>query len=141
VHVVCERTLVVGVTGRTTGVRSSVDAKYSSFLHSVQVGSGAYPASYPIDTVGYFHGDKTVGSRRRPFSIQYRGQEWWSYTSVPPYVFIVWCLIKHRDNLPCLKRTSAKNCVSGITIMHQFLHHHRNVLTHSSKIAQTQNLV
>jgi hypothetical protein len=22
----------------------------------------------------------------------------WSYTSTPPYVFLVWCLVKHRDN-------------------------------------------
>jgi hypothetical protein len=22
----------------------------------------------------------------------------WSYTSIPPYVFMVWCLVKHRDN-------------------------------------------
>jgi hypothetical protein len=22
----------------------------------------------------------------------------WSYTSTPPYVFIAWCLVKHRDN-------------------------------------------
>jgi hypothetical protein len=28
-----------------------------------------------------------------------RGQEWWSYTSTPPYVFMTWCLlIKNRDN-------------------------------------------
>jgi hypothetical protein len=32
-----------------------------------------------------------------------RGMKWpvtsieWSYTSTPLYVFIVWCLIKHRD--------------------------------------------
>jgi hypothetical protein len=28
--------------------------------------------------------------------IKCRGKEWWSYTSTPPYVFIAWCLIKHR---------------------------------------------
>jgi hypothetical protein len=22
----------------------------------------------------------------------------WSYTSTPPYVFMAWCLVKHRDN-------------------------------------------
>jgi hypothetical protein len=22
----------------------------------------------------------------------------WSYTSTPQYVFMVWCLVKHRDN-------------------------------------------
>jgi hypothetical protein len=24
----------------------------------------------------------------------------WSYTSTPRYVFMAWCLVKHRDNLP-----------------------------------------
>jgi hypothetical protein len=23
----------------------------------------------------------------------------WSYTSTPQYVFMAWCLVKHRDNL------------------------------------------
>jgi hypothetical protein len=27
-----------------------------------------------------------------------RGQEWWNYTSTPPYVFMEWCLIKDRNN-------------------------------------------
>jgi hypothetical protein len=30
-------------------------------------------------------------------SIYCRGQEWWSYNSTPPYVFMACCLIKHRD--------------------------------------------
>jgi hypothetical protein len=25
-------------------------------------------------------------------------QNVWSYTSTPPYIFMVWCLIKHRDS-------------------------------------------
>jgi hypothetical protein len=31
-------------------------------------------------------------------SIYYQGQEWWSYSSTPSYVFMAWCLIKHRYN-------------------------------------------
>jgi len=26
----------------------------------------------------------------------------WRYTSTPPYVFMVWCLIKHRVNFTCI---------------------------------------
>jgi hypothetical protein len=27
-----------------------------------------------------------------------KGREWWSYTSTHPYVFMAWCLSKHRNN-------------------------------------------
>jgi hypothetical protein len=29
---------------------------------------------------------------------QCRGQECWSYTSSPPYIFIPWCLVTHKHN-------------------------------------------
>jgi len=25
----------------------------------------------------------------------------WRYTSIPQYMFVVWCLVKHRDNFTC----------------------------------------
>jgi hypothetical protein len=34
-----------------------------SLLHSVQTGSGAHPASYPMGTGGSFPGGKAVGAR------------------------------------------------------------------------------
>jgi hypothetical protein len=36
-----------------------------------------------MGTWGYFPEDKVAG----------RGQEWWSYTFTPQYVFMVWCLV------------------------------------------------
>jgi hypothetical protein len=27
-----------------------------------------------------------------------RSKNAWSYTSTPPYVFMAWCFVKHRDN-------------------------------------------
>jgi hypothetical protein len=37
----------------------------------------------------------------------------WSYTSWPPYVFMAWCLVQHRDNCtftwPCEPRGSPAN--------------------------------
>jgi hypothetical protein len=49
-----------------------------------------------------FPGDKTAGGGggglKLPLTYIYRiGQEWWSYSSTPPYDFMPWCLIKHRD--------------------------------------------
>jgi hypothetical protein len=43
-----------------------------SLLHSVQTGSGACPASYQMGTRDDFLG----------------GQEWWTYTFTPLYVFM-----------------------------------------------------
>jgi hypothetical protein len=60
-----------------------------SFLHSVQTGSGTQPASYPMGTGGSFPGGKAAGAWSWPLtSIQCRGQDRWSYTSTPPYVFM-----------------------------------------------------
>jgi hypothetical protein len=36
--------------------------KGSFVLHSAYTGCRAHPASYPVDTVGYFHGDKAAGA-------------------------------------------------------------------------------
>jgi hypothetical protein len=40
--------------GLTAEVRFSTGTREFSLLHSVQTGSEAYPASYPIGTVGSF---------------------------------------------------------------------------------------
>jgi hypothetical protein len=48
--------------------------------------SGVYP-SCPLDTEKSFPGGKAA----RVWSW---GQEWWSYISTPPYVFMAYCLIK-----------------------------------------------
>jgi hypothetical protein len=39
-----------------------IPAKGFSLLHNVQTGFGAFPASYPIGTLGDFHGGKTAGA-------------------------------------------------------------------------------
>jgi hypothetical protein len=36
------------------------------------------------------------GDRLRPSSAELKNV--WSYISTPQYVFIAWCLVKHRDN-------------------------------------------
>jgi hypothetical protein len=35
----------------------------------------------------------------------------WSYTSIPPYILMAWCLIKHRDNFTTDGVTTEENCL------------------------------
>jgi hypothetical protein len=60
---------------------------------------GAVLASYPMGTRGSFRGVKRPGreaDHSPPSSAEVRNA--WSYTSSPQYVFMAWCLVKHRDN-------------------------------------------
>jgi len=68
-------------------------------LHRVQTGSGAYTASYPMDTGGLSMGVKRPGreSNSSPQSSA-KCKNAWSYTSTFPYVFMTWCLVKHRNS-------------------------------------------
>jgi hypothetical protein len=61
-----------------------------SLLDSVQTGPGAHPAPCPLGIGGNFPGGKAVGAWSWPLtSIYCWGQEWWSCTSTPSYVFMV----------------------------------------------------
>jgi hypothetical protein len=58
------------------------------------------PASYPVGTEGPFPGVKRPvleADRSPPSSTEVKNV--WSYTSTTQYVFTVWYLVKHRDNL------------------------------------------
>jgi hypothetical protein len=71
----------------------SQQRQYLSLLHSIQAGSGAHPASCRIGTRCSFLGGKAGGgvklNHSSPFtSIWCRIQEGWSYTSIPPYIFM-----------------------------------------------------
>jgi hypothetical protein len=49
-----------------------------------------------MDTGGCFPGVRAAVSWSWPQnSILWQGQEWWSYTSTPPYVFMVWRLLTY----------------------------------------------
>jgi hypothetical protein len=71
---------------------------------TVQTGSGAHPASYPMGTGSSFPGGKAVGAWSWPLtSIQCRGQRMrGGIPPLPQYVFMAWCLVKHRDNFTFL---------------------------------------
>jgi hypothetical protein len=76
-----------------------------SLHHRVQTGSGAHPASYPMGTGRSFSGVKQLGyeaDHSPPSSAEVKNV--WNDTSIPQYVFMAWCLVKHGDNftLPLL---------------------------------------
>jgi hypothetical protein len=58
-----------------------------------------HPASYPMGIRDSFVGVKRPGrdADHSPPSIA-EVKNAWSYTFTPQYVFMVWCLVKHRDN-------------------------------------------
>jgi hypothetical protein len=58
-----------------------------------------HPASYPMGTGTLSLGVKRPGceaDHSLPSSAEVKNA--WSYTSTPQYVFMAWCLVKHRDN-------------------------------------------
>jgi len=75
---------------RAGGVRFPTRTGNFSLLHHVQTGSG--PTQPPIQLI---LGDLSPGRKQgREVVHPYLA---WSYTSTPPYVFMVWYLVKHRD--------------------------------------------
>jgi hypothetical protein len=67
--------------------------------YGVQSGSGEQPASYRIAP-----GLLSPGVKRPGREVHHSSQSnveiknIWIYTSTPPYVFMAWYLVKHRDN-------------------------------------------
>jgi hypothetical protein len=51
-----------GLDDGEIGVRIPVRSRIFSFLHVVQTGSGAHPASYPMGMWGSFPRDKAAGA-------------------------------------------------------------------------------
>jgi hypothetical protein len=88
-----------GLDDRDSRVRFPVGAGNFTLHHRVQNGSGAHPASYPMDTGDSFPGGKAAGheaDQSPPSSAGVKNA--WSYTSTPQYVFMAWYLVKHRDH-------------------------------------------
>jgi len=54
----------------TTGVRSLAEAGISSPRHRVQTGPGAHPASYSMNTGGFFPRDQATGASDRQLHLQ-----------------------------------------------------------------------
>jgi hypothetical protein len=81
----------IAATGWTTegSVLESRWGQEFSFLHVVQAGSGAHPASYPMGTGALSPGVKRSGreaDHSTPTSAEVK--KTWVYTSTPPYAFM-----------------------------------------------------
>jgi hypothetical protein len=73
-----------------------------SLSYRVQTGSGAQPASYPIETEGYSPRlNRTWREIDHAPSTSAEAKNEWIYNSTPPYVFMAWSEIKHQGQL-CL---------------------------------------
>jgi hypothetical protein len=84
--------------GRMIGVRFPAGAGNFSLRHHVQTGTEAHPASCAIGTGIPSLGVKRLGreaAHSPPSSAEVKNA--WSYNSTPQYVFMAWCLVKHRD--------------------------------------------
>jgi hypothetical protein len=80
------------------GDRSSIpgQGRESSLLYSVQRFSLAHPAAHPLDIESIFVG----GRNSEPWSLvicSAKVKNAWHHNSTSPYVFVVWCWIKHMD--------------------------------------------
>jgi hypothetical protein len=85
-----------GLDDRGSRVRCPEGAENFSLYHRVQWGP---PTSYPMGTGALSLGMKRPGREADdspPSSAEIKNA--WSYTSTPPYVFMAWCVVKHRNN-------------------------------------------
>jgi hypothetical protein len=88
-----------GLDDRGSRVRFPAGAGNFSLRHRVQNVSGAHLAPYPMGTRGSFPGVKRPGreaDHSHPSSAEVKNA--WSYTSIPQYVFMAWCSVKHSEN-------------------------------------------
>jgi hypothetical protein len=125
------------------GVRIPEGAGNFFFRHRVQTSSGAHPTSYPMGNRGSFPGGTAAGgvkltTRLHPVP---RSENAWSYTSTPQYVFMAWCLVKHRDNFTFTfirlhnvtwLSTRAMLLLSSVPYLTQRSNHHISFLKNSS---------
>jgi hypothetical protein len=89
-----------GLRAGWSRVRVPAGAGNFSFHHRVQTGSGTRPTSYPMGSRGSFPGGKAAGAWSWPLtSINTEVKNAWIYNSTPQYVFMAWCLVKHRDSI------------------------------------------
>jgi hypothetical protein len=86
-----------GLNDQGSRIRFPVRAGNFSLHHRVQNGSRAHPVSYPMGTKGSFRGVKATGAWSWPLPSSAEVKNAWSYTSTPQYVFMEWCLVKHRN--------------------------------------------
>jgi hypothetical protein len=95
--------------GWATGVEFLAGAEkgFSSLSNHIHIGSGVHPASYPMDNRDLFTRVKWLepeADHSPPSTTEVKNM--WRYISTPPYVFIMWCVISHRNSFTCTQPMS-----------------------------------
>jgi hypothetical protein len=102
-----------GLDDRGSRVRFPMGAGNSSLHHRVQNGSGTHPASIQWVPGALYLGVKRLGREADHLLASCTEvKNALSYTSTPQYVFMAWCLVKHRDNFPLLLPFSSSLYIS-----------------------------
>jgi hypothetical protein len=88
-------------------------------LHSIQTASAVHSTSSPISTSGPSHpGLKSLGHEGNDSApTSSKVKDAWNYTFTSPYIFMVQCLIRHREKFLChvyCVFTVAPNCTVSI---------------------------
>jgi hypothetical protein len=89
-----------GLDNRDSSVRFKAGAGNFSLHHRVQNGSATHTSSYPVGNGGYSLGVKWAereSDQSPPSSTEVKTCEE-LHLHTPQYVFMAWCLVKHRDN-------------------------------------------
>jgi hypothetical protein len=87
-----------GLDDRGSRVRFPAGAGNFYLHHRVQNGSGAHAAFYPMGTRDSFPGGKAAEAWLWPLYLVQRSRICGATPPLPQYVFMAWCLVKHRDN-------------------------------------------
>jgi hypothetical protein len=105
------------ITCWTAEIRLPAGARDFCLLNSVQTGSEALPASYPMGTGVSFRGSKAAAAWN------------WPLTSI-------WCRGGHRSRLLCIRYqcdSGGKTCIPSFNLLHQkLLTWHRDTMIHSN---------
>jgi hypothetical protein len=84
--------------------------------HHVHTGSGAHPAFCPMATGGSFCGSKAAGAWSWPLTFVYfRSRMRGAIPPLPQYIFMAWCLVKHRHSFTFTFAVSMNSSVSDAT--------------------------
>jgi hypothetical protein len=89
------------------GVPFPAVAEDYSLFDSIHTGSGAYLASYLMSTWGFPRGQRGQSVKLITQLHLVQSEEWWSYTPIRIYIFLLLYLIKRRGKFTFIKPTVA----------------------------------
>jgi hypothetical protein len=87
-----------GLDDRGSRVRFPAGLGIFVFAIVSRMALGAHPASYPMGVVDSFAGGKVAGVWSWPLHLLPKSRMRGAIPPPPQYVFMAWCLVKHRDN-------------------------------------------